>query len=160
MSLAEYLDSPKGQKASGATGGIQGWKGTLFGISYPPGSVIDKAIESFGGSHDFIGGTLTGLYDEQGKATRGMSGTEKILYEAWSDAGAIIVSAPFAMPELLPPGVWKGIAIFSGTATGITASRASSRKSFIFLLARIDLNEGSSLRLALFFWSEDGHGEA
>lgn len=38
------------------------------------------------------------------------SGTEQISHEAWSIA-AIAPSAPFAMAELLPPEVWKGISI-------------------------------------------------
>jgi hypothetical protein len=28
--LAEFLATPEGKKASGATGGVQGWKGTFF----------------------------------------------------------------------------------------------------------------------------------
>ena len=45
--------SPQGQKASGATGGIQGWKGTLFGMPYAAGSWQDKLVEAFGGTHDY-----------------------------------------------------------------------------------------------------------
>jgi filamentous hemagglutinin len=74
------------------------------------GSWQDKLIESFGGSHDFIGGTLTGLYDEQGNIKRGMSATEKFVHDRAAEL-AILPSAPFAMVELLPPEVWKGIAI-------------------------------------------------
>ena len=81
-----------------------------------PGSWQDKLIESFGGSHDFIGGTRTGLYDEQGNITRGRSAATKIIQETWSATGAIVTSAPFAMSELLPPEVWKGISIFLGAA--------------------------------------------
>lgn len=43
------------------------------------GSWQDKLIESFGGTHDFIGGQITGLYDEQGNTKRGMSTVEKAL---------------------------------------------------------------------------------
>lgn len=110
ISLATFFDSPEGQKMAGATGGIQGWEGTLFGIPYAAGSWQDKLIEAFGGTHDFIGGQVTGLYDEQGNIKQGMSGAERKAYDVWS-AVAIAPAAPFAMAELLPPEVWKGIVI-------------------------------------------------
>lgn len=59
-----------------------------------------------------VGGKLSGLYDEQGNAVRGRSAIERKAQDAWSAIGAIVVSSPFAMAELLPPEVWKGIAIF------------------------------------------------
>ena len=55
------------QKLPGATGGIQGEKGTLFGVPYVAGSWQDKLIEAFAGSHDFIGGKISGLYFYKGK---------------------------------------------------------------------------------------------
>ncbi|MCE1244337.1 MAG: hemagglutinin repeat-containing protein [Oryzomicrobium sp.] len=115
MTLAEFLNSQEGQKAAGATGGIQGWKGTLFGVPYAAGSWQDKLIEAFGGTHDYIGGQVTGLYDEQGNTKRGMSDTERFIRDRVSEA-AILPSAPFAMAELLPPEVWKGISILLGGA--------------------------------------------
>lgn len=114
-SLAAFLESPEGQKMAGATGGIQGWKGTLFGVTYTAGSWQDKLIESFGGTHDMIGGKWSGLYDEQGDARRGMTKAENTAYNVWA-AAAIVPSTPFAMAELLPPEVWKAISIFLGTA--------------------------------------------
>jgi filamentous hemagglutinin len=74
MPLATFLKTDEGKKAAGATGGVQGWIGTLFGKPYEVGSWQDKLIEAFSGTHDFVGGTLSGLYDEQGNATRGRSG--------------------------------------------------------------------------------------
>ncbi|MDF0606902.1 hypothetical protein HZU77_014780 [Neisseriaceae bacterium TC5R-5] len=68
-------------------------------------------IEAFAGTHDFIGGKLSGLYDEQGNATRGRAEYLQTLQNSWSASGAIVVSAPFAMAELLPPEVWNAIAI-------------------------------------------------
>jgi filamentous hemagglutinin len=67
-------------------------------------------IEAFGGTHDFIGGKLSGLYDEQGNARRGRTDIEKLAHEVWSGI-AIIPSTPFAMSELLPPQVWQAISI-------------------------------------------------
>ncbi|SMB21515.1 Adhesin HecA 20-residue repeat x2 (fragment) [Sterolibacterium denitrificans] len=109
--LAEFLETDEGKKAAGLTGGIQGWKGTFFGIPYAAGSWMDKLVESFGGSHDFLGGQVTGLYDEQGNIKRDMSDIERAAYNTWSVA-AIVPSAPFAMAELLPPQVWQAISIF------------------------------------------------
>ncbi|WP_230346431.1 two-partner secretion domain-containing protein [Methylobacillus methanolivorans] len=108
ISLAEFLASPEGQQAAGATGGIQGWIGTLFGTEYQPGSWQDQLIEAFGGTHDYIGGQVTGLYDEQGNTKRGMDSTERFIRDRVSEL-AILPSTPFAMAELLPPEVWTAI---------------------------------------------------
>lgn len=111
MGLNEFIKTSEGQKMIGPTGGIQGVQGTLFGKPYEPGSWQDKLIESFAGSHDYIGGSLTGLYDEQGNIRRGMSGTEKSIYDNLVTTSAIPVAAPFAASELLPPAVWQAISI-------------------------------------------------
>ena len=97
----------------GATGGIQGEKGTLFGVPYAVGSWQDKLIESFAGPHDMIGGKFSGLYDGQGNAERGRSDLAKIAQDRWSEV-AILPSAPFAAAQGLPPEVWKAIAILIG----------------------------------------------
>ena len=47
--------------------------GTLFGTPYDAESWQDNLIEAYSGSHDFIGGYMSELYDDQGNATRGMS---------------------------------------------------------------------------------------
>jgi filamentous hemagglutinin len=110
MSLAEFLATPEGKKAYGTTGGIQGWKGTFFGTPYPAGGWLDKLIESFSGTHDMMGGTLTGLYDEQGNITRQMPGPLRSAYDTWATI-AIAPSTPFALADILPPQVWNAIAI-------------------------------------------------
>ena len=94
----------------GATGGIQGYKGTLFGNPYTAGSLIDRLIEAFAGTHDFIGGNRSGLYDKKGNARRGRSSTIQALQNTWSATGAIALSAPFAVAEWLSPEVWNAIA--------------------------------------------------
>jgi filamentous hemagglutinin len=112
MSFDYFItEHPEGKKMPGPTGGIQGYKGTLFGTPYKAGSWQDKLIESFAGTHDVIGGQLSGLYDEQGNATRGRSEALITAHDTWS-AVAIVPSAPFAMSELLPPEVWQAISIF------------------------------------------------
>ena len=113
MSIDDFLKTPEGKKMPGATGGIQGEKGTLFGVPYAAGSWQDKLIESFAGSHDFIGGRVSGLYDDQGNAARGRSELTTTLQNRWSEV-AILPSAPFAAAQGLPPEVWKAIAILLG----------------------------------------------
>ncbi|WP_374557901.1 hypothetical protein [Aquitalea pelogenes] len=110
-SLDEYLQTEQGKKLAGATGGIQGVKGTLFGVPYAPGSWQDKLIEAFAGPHDMIGGKLSGLYDEQGNAKRGRDPVVQKIQDTWSATGAILVSAPFAMAEYLPPEVWNALSV-------------------------------------------------
>jgi filamentous hemagglutinin len=109
-SLAEFLETDEGKQSYGATGGIQGWKGTLFGTPYTVGSWQDKLIEAFGGTHDVIGGQISGLYDELGNITQGMTGAERTAYDTWA-AIAIVPAAPFAAAELLPPEVWQAISV-------------------------------------------------
>ena len=43
-----------GKDVSGLTGGSQTKEGTLFGFKYENGGLIDKGIEYFAGSHDFM----------------------------------------------------------------------------------------------------------
>jgi filamentous hemagglutinin len=110
-SLPEWLmDTDEGRKMAGTFGDIQGIKGSIFGIEYAAGSWLDQLVEAFGGPHDFIGGQVTGLYDEQGNLRRDMTGTERKTYDVWS-AVALVPSAPFAAATLLPPEVWKAISI-------------------------------------------------
>jgi filamentous hemagglutinin len=97
--------------AADKAGGVQGYKGTLFGKPYEAGSWQDKLIESFAGTHDFIGGKLTGLYDDQGNATRGRDSLTRNAQDAWSATGAVALSSPFAAAQGLPPEVWNAISI-------------------------------------------------
>lgn len=112
MSFDDFITkTPEGKKMPGDTGGIQGYIGTLFGTPYEAGSWQDKLIESFGGTHDFVGGQITGLYDEQGNIKRGMSDAERAIYNNLITTTAIPISAPFAMSEFLPPDIWQAISI-------------------------------------------------
>ena len=109
--LADYLKTPEGNKLSGPTGGIQGAIGTLFGVPYQAGSWQDKLIEAFSGTHDMIGGKARGLYNEQGNIKRGMTATERKVYDNMVTTSAIVPSLPFTLAELLSPDVWKAISI-------------------------------------------------
>jgi filamentous hemagglutinin len=107
----EFLATDAGKEMRGLTGGVQGYKGTLFGKPYEAGSWQDKLIESFAGTHDFIGGKLTGLYDEQGNIKQGMSDAERAVYNYGVTTTAILPSIPFAAAQSLPPEVWNAISI-------------------------------------------------
>lgn len=100
---------------AGITGGVQGAEGALFGIPYAAGSWQDKLIEAFSGTHDHIGGKVSGLYDEQGNARREMMKAENTAYNIWA-AAAIAPSTPFAMAELVSPEVWKANSVLLGAA--------------------------------------------
>jgi len=116
QTLDEFLATPDGKKMEGSTGGVQGYKGTLFGKPYEVGSWQDKLIESFAGTHDMIGGKLSGLYDEQGNIKRGMSAAERSAYDDVVTRVALLPSAPFAAAQGLPPEVWKAISVLLGAA--------------------------------------------
>lgn len=110
QTIEDFLKTTEGQKMLGETGGLQGYKGSLFGTPYRAGSWQDKLVEAFSGSHDMIGGKLSGLYDEQGNIRRGMGANEKLLHDRWAEV-AIPVAAPFAAAEGLSPEVWSAISI-------------------------------------------------
>ncbi len=78
----------------------------MAGKPYAPNSFWNYMVESFAGTHDTIGGDITGLYDKQGNTARGRSEAIKLIYEVWS-AVAIAPSAPFAMSEALPSEAWQ-----------------------------------------------------
>ena len=98
----------------GPTGGIQGLKGTLFGVPYEAGSWQDKLIEAFAGPHDYLGGSLSGLYDEQGNATRAMTEQERGLYDTVVSPAALLPAAPFAAAQAMPRDVWRAISFLLG----------------------------------------------
>jgi filamentous hemagglutinin len=67
-------------------------------------------IESFAGTHDMIGGKLSGLYDNQGNIKQGMSEAEINAYKVVSGV-AIVPSIPFAAAQGLPPEVWNAVSV-------------------------------------------------
>ena len=83
----------------------------MFGIRYAPGSWQDKLIEAFSGTHDMIGGKLSGLYDEPGNIKRGMTADERATYDKLITTSAIVPSIPFAATELVPSAVWNAISV-------------------------------------------------
>lgn len=108
MSLEKYLKTAEGSAMTGPTGGVQGKVGTLMGMPYAPGGVLDFLHEAFSGAHDFMGGTLSGLYDAEGNAARGRHPAVKRAHDVWS-AVALVPAAPFALAEVFPSEVWLAI---------------------------------------------------
>jgi filamentous hemagglutinin len=108
----EFMKTAEGKKMIGPTGGVQGVKGKLFGIDYEAGSWQDRLIEAFSGTHDLIGGKLSGLYDDQGNIRRKMSELERNIYDKGITTTAIVPSTPFAAAEFLSPELWKAMSIF------------------------------------------------
>src|SRR5690554_2015846 len=106
MPFEDFRLTKEGKEMSGLTGGVQGLEGTMAGKPYAPNSFWDHIVESFAGTHDTIGGGITGLYEEQGNTTRGLSDAQSTLYNTWS-AIAIAPSVPFAMSEALPSEAWQ-----------------------------------------------------
>uniref|UniRef100_UPI00050A1B81 hypothetical protein n=1 Tax=Piscirickettsia salmonis TaxID=1238 RepID=UPI00050A1B81 len=100
----------KARTCPGALAETQGGPGTLLGFAYSPGGILDLAHEAYGGSHDFIGGTLSGFYDQQGNARRGLTPLQKGMYETWTGI-ALVPATPFALSEALPPQAWKALDI-------------------------------------------------
>lgn len=56
-----------------------------------------------------IGGKMSGLYDEQGNARRGLSDVERKVYTAWSGM-ALIPAAPLGASQFFTPEQWDVIA--------------------------------------------------
>ncbi|WP_415786063.1 hemagglutinin repeat-containing protein, partial [Bordetella tumulicola] len=106
MSLADFLQTDRGRGMGGFTGGIQGSQGMLAGMHYDSGSIFDVLHEAYGGTHDFVGGSLSGFYGQDGNARDGLSSLQQRLYGIWSGL-ALIPSTPFALSEALPPAAWK-----------------------------------------------------
>ena len=67
-----------------------------------------KVVEAFAGSHDYTGGYLPGLYDDQGNKRQDLSHFENHIYNAWSDV-AVPLNAPIAAAKILPSPVWDAI---------------------------------------------------
>lgn len=90
----------------GYTGGLQGVEGLFGDTPYAPGTLkgdfFDTTVESFAGSHDFIGGQLPGFYDETGNTSRNRSDFTEKASEIWTIA-AIPQAAPFALSEVVSP---------------------------------------------------------
>ncbi|QLR44299.1 hemagglutinin repeat-containing protein [Enterobacter sp. RHBSTW-00994] len=104
--LKDILGSKDAKGLYGYTGGLQGAGGLFGDISYKPGTLkgdfFDTTVESFAGTHDFIGGQLPGFYDDVGNTSRRRSDFTNTAAEVWTYA-AIPQAAPFALSEVVSP---------------------------------------------------------
>ena len=94
-------------KMYGLTGGAQAVEGYMASPTwgaYGPGSFFEFIVESFAGTHDFLGGQITGFYDAEGNTSRGRSELAEKASNIWA-VGAIPVAAPFALSDLISPGL-------------------------------------------------------
>ena len=60
--------------------------------------------------HDYVGGNLIGLHDEQGNIKQGMSGITRYFHDRIAEV-AILPSLPFALAEQFPLAVWQAISV-------------------------------------------------
>ncbi|EOY5376116.1 hemagglutinin repeat-containing protein [Cronobacter dublinensis] len=109
LTFEKFLAPENEEKSGGlygATGGFQGTGGLMGRVHYEPGSffgdMLDDLVESYAGTHDFIGGQLPGFYDEQGNTSRGRGDLTKLAANTWTIV-AIPLATPFAMSELVSP---------------------------------------------------------
>ncbi|YCI27666.1 hemagglutinin repeat-containing protein [Erwinia sp. PK3-005] len=107
----EKFLAPENGKISGSlygpTGGFQGTGGFMWpDVHYEPGSffgnMLDDLVESYAGTHDYIGGQLPGFYDELGNTSRKRGDLSNIAANTWTVV-AIPLATPFAMSELVSP---------------------------------------------------------
>lgn len=99
--------SPDAASLYGPTGGFQGTGGLLvpFG-EYKPGTfwgdIGDTIVESYAGTHDYIGGQLPGFYDSEGNTSRNRGPFTEAAANTWTVV-AIPLATPFAMSEMVSP---------------------------------------------------------
>lgn len=107
--LVDKTEKSPFQGLFGPTGGFQpiegGWylPGGLT-IPYKPGSISDTLVESFAGTHDFLGGQIWGWYGKDGNTSTNRTGFENKASGVTTGV-AIPVSAPFALADLISPDV-------------------------------------------------------
>jgi filamentous hemagglutinin len=74
-------------------------------------SVYNLIHHYIAGTHDTIGGKLSGWHDKQGNIKRGMSEAERNTYDTKITTSAIVPSIPFAVAEFLSAEAWKAISV-------------------------------------------------
>ncbi len=106
-SLTDAVNPTKNKLASrlyGETGGFQSvggeWNLHFKRIPYTKGSISDKIVESFAGTHDMIGGQIWGWYDKQGNTLQNKNTLQTVGSTA-TTVVAIPVAAPFALSDLI-----------------------------------------------------------
>jgi filamentous hemagglutinin len=111
--LAEYVAKMYSKNASlmkrifGAPfGGFQGGQGTLFGVPYARGGLVDHVVESFGGFHDFL--NHLPFYNPNGTShcflyqCNGIAGAITGAMGTVVNGGNVILAAPVAGGAMIP----------------------------------------------------------
>ena len=92
----------------GPTGGFQpiegGWYLGDKVIPYKSGSLSDMVVESFAGTHDYIGGEIWGWYGKDGNTSTNRTKFQDTASTV-TTVTAIPVAAPFALADLLDSNV-------------------------------------------------------
>jgi filamentous hemagglutinin len=94
-------------------GGLQGGDGYInlgfFKSDYEPGSFLDKLVEAYAGTHDWLNSSY--WYDkETGNIKQGMTQEQKDTGELLNIVN-VVPATLFALSVLLPPEVWNAISI-------------------------------------------------
>ncbi len=93
--------------SSSKLGAYQGGPGAAFGVSYEPGSTMDRLVEAFGGSHDF-GNNLVGGYETVndpanlrfiGNAARIVKGSAQYYFVETMNYFNLLPASPFVAAE-------------------------------------------------------------
>lgn len=97
--------SPEASNLYGPTGGFQPIEGGWYlpggvVIPYKSGSLSDMVVESFAGTHDYIGGEIWGWYGKDGNTSTNRTTFQNTASTA-TTVTAIPVAAPFALADLL-----------------------------------------------------------
>lgn len=94
----------------GATGGFQpvkgGWYLPGLTIPYEKGSISDKLVESFAGTHDYIGGQMWGWYGDDGNTSRNRNKFQNAA-SSTTTVVAIPASAPAALADFLNSDIFQ-----------------------------------------------------
>ncbi|PIT46040.1 hypothetical protein BHC51_07285 [Snodgrassella alvi] len=109
-----FADLMKDKKAVGgmfgATGGFQpvkgGWYLPGLTIPYEKGSISDKLVESFAGTHDYIGGQMWGWYGDDGNTSRNRNKFQNAA-SSTTTVVAIPASAPAALADFLNSDIFQ-----------------------------------------------------
>jgi filamentous hemagglutinin len=64
--------------------------------------MLDSLVESYAGTHDYLGGQVPGFYDSLGNTGRDRQPLTNVAANTWTVL-AIPVATPFAMSELVSP---------------------------------------------------------
>ncbi|MDF7676799.1 hemagglutinin, partial [Neisseriaceae bacterium ESL0693] len=113
--LSDVIDPKKNpderiEKMYGATGGMQGRPGSMFG-NYKPGSWQDIVVEGFAGTHDILGGQMWGWYSDLGNTSEGRYKPENHdnFWSGITTVAAIPAATPVAAADLIPQNVVQAI---------------------------------------------------